>query len=245
MSTANPPASHNGAPVETLHDSVREPVLRETTRARVLLVDDHPIVRQGLSRLINSEPDLIVCAEAASAEQALEAVEKHNPSIAIIDIQLDGFDGIELIKLLRQRKPDLPMLVLSMHDESIYAERVLRAGARGYVTKQQASEKVMTAIRHVLSGEIYVSEKIAAKLLHALAGSKPTLGESPLQRLSDRELQVFRLLGGGGTVRQIATKLGLSVKTVETHREHIKTKLNIETSSELLRYAIEHEVNGG
>jgi DNA-binding NarL/FixJ family response regulator len=241
METSEHPTSPVANPTASLVD-VESAV--ETTRARVLLVDDHPIVRQGLSRLINNEPDLLVCAEAASAEQAVAAIALHNPSIAIVDIQLDGFDGIELIKLVRQRHPDLPMLVLSMHDESLYAERVLRAGARGYVTKQEAPEKVMTAIRRVLMGEIYVSEKIASRLLHSLAGTSKVALESPLQRLSDRELQVFRLLGSGLSVRQIAVKLGLSVKTIETHREHIKGKLNVTSSSELLRYAIEHEVSG-
>lgn len=212
-------------------------------RIQVLLVDDHPVVRQGLARLINDENDLCVCGEADGAARALELIELLKPDLAVIDISMGGTDGIELIKDLKTRVPGLPTLVLSMHDESLYAERVLRAGAKGYVTKQEAPEKVMTAIRRVLAGELYVSEKVAARLVKAATGSHQAGGESPLDRLSDRELQVFRLIAGGMTVREIADKLFLSVKTIETHREHIKEKLNLRSSSELLRYAVQYGID--
>src|SRR5947209_12726673 len=166
-------------------------------KVRVLLVDDHPVVRQGLARLINDEPDLCVCGEADGATAALELIDRTQPDLALIDISMAGTDGIELIKDLKQTHPNLLTLVLSMHDESLYAERVLRAGAKGYVTKQEAPDKVMTAIRRVLAGEIYVSERMAAKLLKAMTGPRQAGSESPLDRLSDRELQVFRLIGSG------------------------------------------------
>ena len=211
-------------------------------KIKVLLVDDHPVVRQGLARLINDEPDLTVCGEADNAATALELIAKECPGLAIIDISMKGTDGIELLKELRTRCPAMPALVLSMYDESLYAERVLRAGGRGFVTKDEAAEKLMTAIRRVLAGEVYVSEKVAGRLLKTVTGQKAE-SHSPLDRLSDRELQVFRLIGGGMSVREIAGSLFLSVKTVETHREHIKDKLNLKSASELLRYAVQYGVN--
>ena len=212
-------------------------------KLRIVLVDDHPMVRQGLARLINDEADLCVCGEADAAAAGLELIARLLPDLAIIDISMGGTDGIELLKDLKLRHPNVPTLVLSMHDESLYAERVLRAGAKGYVTKQEAPDKVMTAIRRILAGEVYVSETIAARLLKGMSGNKLDGGASPLDRLSDRELQVFRLIGGGMTVREIADKLCLSVKTIETHREHIKDKLSLRSSSELLRYAVQYGVN--
>jgi DNA-binding NarL/FixJ family response regulator len=212
-------------------------------KIKVLLVDDHPVVRQGLARLINDEADLCVCGEADSAAAALEIVSRVQPDLAVIDISMGGADGIELIKDLRADRPELLTLVLSMHDECLYAERVLRAGARGYVTKQEPPEEVMIAIRRVLAGEVHVSNKMAGRLLKAVTGSKADAGETPLDRLSDRELQVFRLIGGGMSVREIAEKLFLSVKTIETHREHIKEKLSLKSSAELLRYAVQYGVN--
>ena len=156
---------------------------------------------------------------------------------------MGGSDGIELIKELRTLQPDLLTLVLSMHDEVLYAERVLRAGAKGYVTKQEAPEKVMIAIQCVLAGEVYVSERVAARLLKAVTGSRSDAGETPLDRLSNRELQVFRLIGAGMSIRDIAEKLLLSTKTIETHREHIKEKLRLKSSSELLRYAVQYGIS--
>jgi DNA-binding NarL/FixJ family response regulator len=212
-------------------------------RARVLLVDDHPIIRERLAELINQEPDLVTCGEAEDAFSGLEAVEELMPNIVIVDLSLKDTHGIELIKDIKLRQPELPVLVLSMHDESLYAERAIRAGARGYITKQEATKKVMTAIRRVLAGDIYVSDRMAATILHRLAGDKSEAKGSPLACLTDRELEIFHLLGEGIPARQIAKTLHVSVKTVEAHREHIKAKLNFKTSAELLRYAIQNNMD--
>jgi len=234
--SAKTPKPENSKPVDVPASSV-------TTKVRVILVDDHPMVRQGLAQLINDEADLCVCAEADNATTALELIDSSLPDLAIIDISMGGVDGIELLKQLKTRRPGLATLVLSMHDEALYAERVLRAGARGYVTKQEAPGQVMTAIRLVLAGEVYVSEKIAARLLKLVTGSRVDNTQTPLGRLSNRELQVFRLIGGGMSIREIAEKLELSTKTIETHREHIKEKLSLKSSSELLRYAVQYGVS--
>ena len=211
----------------------------QTAKAKVLLVDDHPVVRQGLGQLINEEPDLSIVGEAEDFQQALAAIDTANPDVAIVDISLKDRSGIELIKEIRAKRPELPILVLSMHDESLHAERVLRAGALGYVMKQEPQETVMTAIRRVLKGETYLSEKMAAKLLRSFTGNRGKADAPPLERLSDRELQVFRMIGQGHNVKDIAEALFLSPKTVETHKEHIKQKLNLASSNDLLRYAIE------
>jgi DNA-binding NarL/FixJ family response regulator len=211
-----------------------------TRKHTILLIDDHPIVRQGLSQLINQEPDLHVNAEAASAREALEALEKAIPDIAIVDVSLDDRSGIELIKDLRARDPNLPILALSMHDEALYAERALRAGAKGYIMKQEATEKVMGAIRKVLAGQIYVSERMASRLLDQFVNTKPGEEESPLGRLSDRELEIFSMIGRGLGTREIANKLYLSIKTVEAHREHIKEKLKLRSGTELMRMAVQY-----
>jgi len=205
----------------------------------VLVIDDHPIVRERLAELINQEADLMVVAEAEDSHQARKAVVDHQPDIAIVDITLKDTYGIELIKEFKDRHPGLPMLVLSMHDEALYGERALRAGARGYLTKQEATKKVVDAIRKVLAGEIYTSEKMAATILQKVAGGKAPGGGSPTDVLTDRELEVFQLLGQGKTVKEIAESLFVSAKTVEAHREHIKQKMNFKTSAELLRYAIQ------
>lgn len=208
-------------------------------KKRLLIVDDHPIVRQGITRLINYEDELMVCGEAGNAKEALEAVEREKPDMVIVDISLKGRSGLELIKDLRMRHQDLPVLVVSMHDESLYAERVLRAGAKGYIMKQEPPEKVLNAIRQVLSGKIFVSEKMREKMLQRYVLGSSQKNASTVERLSDRELEVFRLIGKGMGTRQIAKELDLSIKTVETYREHIKEKLNLENSSKLLQYAID------
>ena len=208
-------------------------------KKKVLVIDDHPIVRERLAELINQEADLMVVAEAEDSHQARKAVVDHQPDIAIVDITLKDTYGIELIKEFKDRHPGLPMLVLSMHDEALYGERALRAGARGYLTKQEATKKVVDAIRKVLAGEIYTSEKMAATILQKVAGGKAPGGGSPTDVLTDRELEVFQLLGQGKTVKEIAESLFVSAKTVEAHREHIKQKMNFKTSAELLRYAIQ------
>jgi DNA-binding NarL/FixJ family response regulator len=217
----------------------------ESPKKKVLVVDDHPIIRERLAELINQQPDLNVCGEAEDAREALKAVESLQPDVAIVDITLKDTYGIELIKQLKERYPKLPILVLSMHDESLYGERALRAGAKGYLTKQEATKKVVTAIRQILDGGIYVSEKMASTILRKVAGGASAEGGSPVDVLSARELEVFQLLGQGLAVRQIAENLFISVKTVESHREHIKQKMKFKGSSELLRYAIDFTLNEG
>jgi len=210
------------------------------TKRRILIVDDHPILRKGLTLLINQEPDLVVCAEAENAQMALESLETVVPDMAIVDISLPGIDGIELIKELRLRQRDIPVLVVSMHDETLYAERSLRAGARGYIMKQEALEKVLVAIRKVLEGEIFVSDRITTKMLEKFVSVEGvSQGASPIDLLSNRELTVFRLIGQGNKTRQIAEKLHLSVKTVESYRAHIKDKLKLGDGTDLLKYAIQ------
>lgn len=205
-------------------------------------MDDHPIVRERLAELINQEPDLSVCGEAEDSREALKSIATLQPDMAIVDITLKDTYGIELIKQLKDLYPKFPMLVLSMHDESLYGERALRAGAKGYLTKQEASKKVITAIRRILAGEIFVSEKMAATILQKMAGGAPG-GGSPTDVLTDRELEVFQLLGQGLGVNEIADRLFISVKTVEAHREHIKQKMKFENSNKLLRFAIQFTMN--
>jgi len=205
----------------------------------VLIVDDHPIVRQGLAQLIEQERDLHVCGQAEDAHEAMQAIRTLKPDMVIVDISLKDTSGMELIKDLKVRHADLPILTLSMHDESMYAERSLRAGARGYIMKQEATEKVITAIRRVLAGEVYVSDTVATRMVSRLAAGAGAASASPLESLSDRELEVFRLIGEGNGTRQVAEKLHLSVKTIETYRAHIKEKLGFKDANELFRAAIE------
>jgi len=207
-------------------------------KTKIVIVDDHPIVRQGLAELINHEGDLVVCGQAEDAHQAMKAIKELKPDMVIVDISLKETSGMELIKDIKARYPNLAVLALSMHDESLYAERSLRAGAKGYIMKAEATENVVTAIRKVLCGQIYVSDRMAAKLIHKLVGGKTEVGASAIDRLSDRELEVFRLIGQGYGTRQIGEKLHLSVKTIETYRAHIKEKLNLADAGELLQYAI-------
>jgi DNA-binding NarL/FixJ family response regulator len=205
---------------------------------RIMLVDDHPVMREGLAQLINHESDLSICGQYEDAAQAFAAVATLCPDLAIIDLSLKGSSGLELVKNIRASHPKIRILVLSMYDESLYAERVLRAGAAGYIMKQEASEKVLDAVRQVLAGAVYVSEKMGSKLMHQLVGGKPSQGVSSIERLSDRELEVFGLIGQGKGTRQIAEILHLSVKTIESHRAHIKEKLSLKDSNELVHTAI-------
>jgi DNA-binding NarL/FixJ family response regulator len=207
------------------------------TRGTVFIVDDHPIVRQGLALLINREADLMVTGDAEEADSALRLIETLKPRIVIVDISLPGPDGLDLLKNIRARFPDLPVLILSMLDEALYAERALRAGASGYIMKQEATEKVLVAIRRILDGQIYVSEKMGSKMLQRLAGDAPPEGQSPIAALTDRELEVFRLIGNGLGTRQIAEQLRISVKTVESYQAHIKEKLWLRNSRELIQRA--------
>jgi len=210
-----------------------------TPKSKVFIVDDHAIVRQGLAELINDQQDLVVVGEADNPPDALKRINDARPDVVVLDITLNGGDGIELCRQLHERTPDLPILILSMHDETLYAERVMRAGALGYVMKQEPQETVMAAIRQVRSGETWLSPKMSSKLLRSFSGSRGSTDVAPLERLSDRELQIFKLIGQGQGVRAIAEALFLSPKTVETHKEHIKQKLNLASSNDLLRYAIE------
>jgi DNA-binding NarL/FixJ family response regulator len=198
-------------------------------KRRVLLVDDHPIVRERLGELISQESDLMVCGEAVDGHGALAQVEETHPDVAIVDISLKDTYGIELIKDLKIRYPRLPVLVLSMHEESLYAERALRAGARGYLNKQEATSKVISALRQVLAGQVFVSEAMTAGILRKVASGRslsPMEGGAPIDVLTDRELEIFQLLGQGKSAREVALSLHISVKTVEAHRDHIKQKLN-------------------
>ncbi len=211
---------------------------------RVLLVDDHPLVRRGLAEVIAREPDLETCGEAADVLEALREVERTNPDVVVIDLTLKTGHGIELIEKLKGRDPRIKTLVSSMHDEMLFAERVLRAGAMGYITKQEPPETLIRAIRQVLRGEVYLSPRMTSRLLHRVAAGKPAQ-EDPVQGLSNRELQVYEMIGQGLTIQQIATRLHLSPKTVETHREKIKQKLNLKSSTELNRRAVQWVLERG
>lgn len=207
-------------------------------KKRILIVDDHPMMRQGLGQLIGAEPDLVVCGEAEDAGRALDAIGTLKPDLVLADISLPGKNGLELIKDFQAIQPGLPVLVISMHDESLYAERVLRAGGRGYIMKQEGGKKLMQAMRHVLEGKIYVSEKISAGILETLSGHRPGAEGSAVEKLTDRELEVFQLIGQGKGTSDIAGVLHLSVKTVDVHRANIKAKLKLNSASELIRYAV-------
>ncbi len=208
-------------------------------KSRVLLVDDHPVVRDGLAQLIRGEADLTVCGEVGSAEEALDSVNRLEPDLAIVDISLGGVNGIELIKNIKAIRPALVVLVLSMHDESHFAERALRAGASGYVMKREARDHIMQAIRTVLLGENYVSEKMTKNIVHQYLHGGVSKNATAIDRLSDRELEVLTLLGKGLSSKEIANRLHLSQKTVDSHRTHMKEKLNVKAAPELVRFAVE------
>lgn len=212
-------------------------------KRNIFIVDDHPIVRQGLALLINRESDLAVCGDAEEAGAALRLIESSMPDLVVVDISLNGPDGLDLLKDIRARYPGLPVLILSMLDEVLYAERALRAGASGYIMKQEATEKVLVAIRRILDGEIYVSDQMSNKMLHRFVGNAPVEDRSPVACLTDRELEVFRLIGEGQGTRQIAEKLHISVKTVESYQAHIKDKLALKNSRELVQHAIQWAVS--
>lgn len=210
------------------------------TRKKVLIVDDHPIFREGLADLINRQEDMEVCGTAKDMLRTLKALEKVKPDIVTVDISLQDASGLELMKDIRARFPDLPMLALSMHQESFYAERAIRAGARGYITKQEASKKVIAALRKVLEGGLYLSDRMKEELLLSIIGDNgPDTATSPIDRLTDRELEVFQLIGQGKGTTQIAEQLCLSAKTIETYRARIKEKLTLKSGSELMRCAFQ------
>lgn len=209
------------------------------SRAKILIVDDHPIMRRGLAELIDLEKDLMVCGEADTIQAALDLIKSRQPHLALVDLSLKNENGVELIKDIKARFPAVLVLVLSMHDEMFYAERVLRAGAKGYIMKQQATSQVLVAIRKILAGEVYLSDAVSSKILRTYTGGKSQVSGSSYDKLSDRELEVFRLIGTGLGTRQIAERLSRSVKTVETYREHIKLKLDLKDSSALVQSAIQ------
>jgi DNA-binding NarL/FixJ family response regulator len=205
---------------------------------RVLIVDDHPIVRQGLRRVMENEEDLTVCGEAETVRDARIAIKDLTPDVMIADISLKQGDGIELVRDVRAHHPQLPILVLSMHDETIYAERMLAAGANGYIMKQAASEQFLIALRRVLDGGIYVSEAVGNNMIQKFAAGGSYISANPIDRLSNRELQILHMIGKGMSTRETAHSLNLSIKTVESHRQRIKRKLNLSTGTQLVQYAI-------
>jgi DNA-binding NarL/FixJ family response regulator len=209
----------------------------DSARKRLLIVDDHPMMRQGLAQLINNEPDLAVGWEADNAGQAIDVASRFQPDLVLADISLPDKNGLELIKDIHALRPGTSILVVSMHDETLYAERVLRAGARGYIMKQEGGKKLMAAIRTVLTGQIYVSEKMSARILEFFSGHRAETA-SPIEKLSDREFEVFQLIGKGKGTRDIADYLHLSVKTVEVHRANIKEKLKLKSATALVREAV-------
>ena len=206
-------------------------------KARILIVDDHVIVRQGIAQLVNREPDLDVCVEAGDAESALAVLREAAVDLAIVDISLPGTSGIELVKLMRESHPNLPVLVMSMHDESLYSDRAFRAGAKGYVMKQEATEKLLAAIRKILNGGVYVSDRMQTVMVQRFLNSGVDETVSFIDNLTDREFEILRMIGQGLTVAEIAEKLGRSAKTVEAHRANLREKLGLKRAAELARFA--------
>jgi len=206
-------------------------------QTKILIVDDHPMMREGLAQLISQQPDMMVCGEAESASQALEGISTQKPDVAIVYISLKGASGIELIKNLKSLRPSVAIIVLTMHDESLYAERALRAGARGYIMKRETAKRIIAAIRDVLEGKLYVSERLTKLFAEKFVVGQTTTVSSPIEQLSDRELEVFQLIGQWKKTKEIAHELHLSIKTVEYYREQIKQKLSLNGSVELTHYA--------
>lgn len=217
----------------------------QTRKSRILIVDDHPLFREGLQQMIDRTPDLTVCGEAEETKEALQAVADLKPDLVLVDISLGVGSGIDLIKAIKSKYDDLPILVISMHDESLYAERAMRAGAMGYVMKQERGKKIREAISRVLAGDVYLSERMSISMLSKLTWGKNEKLLSPLEILSDREMEVFRMLGQVKGTRQIADELNLTIATINTFRSRIKEKLQLKTSTELLLYAIQWYREGG
>jgi len=208
------------------------------TRSKVLVVDDHPMTRHGIVRLLEQEPDLVVCGEAENAPQALAAVKELQPRVVLADLTMPGGDGLEFIKDVRDQHPEVVLLVVSMHDEALYAQRALRAGARGYIMKNEGGEKLVEAIRQVLQGKTYLSESMSGKVMDVFSGRSRREGDPATGKLTDREFEVFGLIGQGLTTGEIGRRLRLSPKTVETHRLHIREKLRINSGPALIQYAV-------
>jgi DNA-binding NarL/FixJ family response regulator len=216
----------------------REIPFQVSSKTRVFMVDDHPLMRKGLGELINQQPDMIICGEADDAPEALKAIGQIRPDLVIVDISLKTQNGIELIKNIKAINPSIQILVLSMHDESIYALRVLKAGAKAYVMKQEVVDKVMEAIRRIRLGKVFVSERVAAQMLSQVVDGNDPSRESPVDALSDRELEIVTLIGNGTPTREIAKRLGISIKTVESHRAHIKDKLSLTNATQLVQWCV-------
>lgn len=206
---------------------------------KIFIVDDHPIVRQGLAQLINQETDFSVCCEASDMSSALQGLQECTPDVVVVDISLGQESGIRLIEEILFKKPEMLILVLSMHDEFLYAERCLKSGAKGYVMKQEPPEKVILALKRLLKGEIFISDKLSTKLLHKIVAKNTDSYSSPFDRLSNRELEVFQLIGQGLKTRKIAEQLNLSIKTIETYIDHIKRKMDIDDSRNLILHAVQ------
>ncbi|MBF0231687.1 MAG: response regulator transcription factor [Desulfamplus sp.] len=213
-------------------------------KKKIMLVEDHPIFRLGLAELINQEEDLVACGTATDVDEAIKEIEKLDPDLVIADISLKNSDGIDLVRHVKKHSRDIPVLVLSMHDEYLYAQRALHAGARGYIMKQEAMESVVTAIQHVLSGKVYLNDNIKEHILSNIADNLGTKDKSPMERLTDRELQVFKMVGKGLSSKDIAIRLFLSIKTIGTYRERIKEKLGLKNANELVRCAVHFEKTG-
>lgn len=211
----------------------------EDEKSKIFIVDDHPMVREHLAGLIQRESDLEVCGEAADAPTALTLIAQKSPDLVVLDISLKQSHGLELLKDLKVLHPDLPVLVLSMHDENLYAERVLRAGGRGYITKQEATLNILQAIRQVLAGEVYLSTAMASRVMRKMVGTSTGGSDSPLEVLTDRELEVFQLIGRGLGTRQIAAELKIGIKTIESYRARIRTKLHLSDGTQLLHRAVQ------
>jgi DNA-binding NarL/FixJ family response regulator len=218
--------------------SSRKAAAAKDANVRILVVDDHPVVRQGLVKLIGGEPGLEICGEAEDVRSALDSLARTKPDLAIVDISLKQSSGLELIKLMKTRMPRLHILALSMHDERLFAVRVLRAGAAGYIMKHEAPEILLRAIRRALRGDIHVSDRVASEIVRGFARGRSGEAVSSMELLSDRELEVFQLTGEGMATRRVAEALHLSVKTIETHRQHIKEKLGLRDATELVRHAV-------
>ena len=231
----NAPTPRDGATKATNHKAERK-------RHRILVVDDHPMVSRAMGQLIEDEPGLEVCGYAADAKEALRLIGETKPDLCVVDISLKDSNGLELIKDIKARYPEVKMLVSSAHDESLYAERVLRAGATGFINKGEATERLVQGIRDVLAGQVVLSAAMTDRLLHRAARDSEELHVSPVATLSDRELEVFEMIGNGLITREIARRLGLSPKTIETHREHIKFKLNLKNINELVRHAVKWQL---
>ena len=214
-------------------------------KSRIFLVDDHTMFREGLRQLIDREPDLMVCGDAAEGESALQEIRKLKPDLVVVDITLGGTSGIDLIKAIKNEQEDFPVLVVSMHDESLYAERALRAGAMGYVMKQEPAKTVKTAIRKVLGGDMHLSEKMASSVITKFMHGSDDAPPAPLEKLSDRELEVFQMLGMGKGVRQIAEEMNVTIPTVNSFRNRIKEKLQLKSSTEVMLHAIHWSREGG